>query len=310
MSKNIVDAVISWNDKYDNSVGIIASRRQIDIFGGYVNNWTTKNFTKYVKNKNSNVVVCRDHGGIAQGKSMDDGYLSFMEDAQCMNVIHIDPFKELTFNDCIQYTAKAIHNCASVNGGCFFEIGTEEAISYIDADDLDSFIMKLKSMIPEYFSRVVYVVIQSGTSLKSGKNIGKYDEKRLMTMINICRKHGLLSKEHNGDYLGGETIKNKFELGLSAINIAPEVAHIETEFVLQFLSNPLIDKWFEMCVKDGSWKKWFPQGFNPEENKREVLRLCGHYTFNYLGFEEIFDLNSVSKYVEENVHNFINERLL
>ena len=45
MSKNVVDAVIEFNSP---SIGFIPSRRQIDFIGGYVNNWTTKEFSNYV----------------------------------------------------------------------------------------------------------------------------------------------------------------------------------------------------------------------------------------------------------------------
>ena len=46
MSKNVVDAVIN----FDSDIGLIPSRRQVDYDGGYVNNWTTKEFSKYSKN--------------------------------------------------------------------------------------------------------------------------------------------------------------------------------------------------------------------------------------------------------------------
>ena len=52
MSKNIVDASIELSDKHNIPIMLIASRRQIEsqIYGGgYVNNWTTNDFSKYVK---------------------------------------------------------------------------------------------------------------------------------------------------------------------------------------------------------------------------------------------------------------------
>ena len=47
---------------------LIASRRQIDSeeFGcGYVNNWSTKEYSKYVieKDKKGKILLARDHGG-------------------------------------------------------------------------------------------------------------------------------------------------------------------------------------------------------------------------------------------------------
>ena len=55
MSLNCVDSVIELSDKFNVPIILIASRRQIDseyFGGGYVNNWDTKNFSKYIKTKN------------------------------------------------------------------------------------------------------------------------------------------------------------------------------------------------------------------------------------------------------------------
>ncbi len=47
---------------------LIASRRQIDsreMGSGYVNNWTTEEFARYVMNrdKKGRIILSRDHGG-------------------------------------------------------------------------------------------------------------------------------------------------------------------------------------------------------------------------------------------------------
>jgi hypothetical protein len=308
MTKNIVDAIIDYNTNVKNCVGIIASRRQIDYYGGYVNNWTTQNFVKYVQSKNVNIIVCRDHGGPHQGSFDDDGGASFLVDSVYMNIIHIDPFKAFNYGASINYTVKTIEKCSKINDNCLFEIGTEESIQYIDADILYSFINDIKKRMPKLFSKIVYAVIQSGTSLRAGENIGNYDKTRLTSMIKICHHFGLLSKEHNGDYLTSNEIKSKFDLGLSAINIAPEIAHIESEYILQNISGESILKWYELCINDGQWKKWFPPDFNPDYSKYTVLKLCGHYVFTNPDFINIFDLRLASEYVTEQLHNFINER--
>ena len=51
MSVNCVDAAIELSNQFDTPLMLIASRRQIDseLFGGgYVNNWSTKQFSDYV----------------------------------------------------------------------------------------------------------------------------------------------------------------------------------------------------------------------------------------------------------------------
>ena len=68
MSVNCVDAAIELSNFYNFPLFLIASRRQIDseeFGGGYVNNWTTKEFSKYVtsRDKKNKIILSRDHGG-------------------------------------------------------------------------------------------------------------------------------------------------------------------------------------------------------------------------------------------------------
>ena len=72
MSTNCINAVINISNKYNIPIQLIASRRQIDSDdhgGGYVNNWSTEEFSNYVR-KNSQqqfVFLSRDHSGPWQG---------------------------------------------------------------------------------------------------------------------------------------------------------------------------------------------------------------------------------------------------
>lgn len=54
MSVNCVDATIELANEHEVPILMIASRRQIDSLdfgGGYVNNWTTEDFARYVTDK-------------------------------------------------------------------------------------------------------------------------------------------------------------------------------------------------------------------------------------------------------------------
>ena len=59
MSKNIVDVIIEYSNKTETPVTFIPSRRQIEWNGGYVNNWTTKDFSEYVKSK-ANILLYKE----------------------------------------------------------------------------------------------------------------------------------------------------------------------------------------------------------------------------------------------------------
>ena len=82
VSKNTIDTVIQYSLEYNNEFVFIPSRRQIEYNGGYVNGFTTKDFTEYVKSKNNKILIERDHGGPGQGKIDDDGFESLKEDCK------------------------------------------------------------------------------------------------------------------------------------------------------------------------------------------------------------------------------------
>ena len=67
MSLNIIDACIEFANEHNDHLIFIPSRRQVDYIGGYVNNWTTETFSKYVKTKTNNILLKRDHGSPNQG---------------------------------------------------------------------------------------------------------------------------------------------------------------------------------------------------------------------------------------------------
>ena len=305
MSKNIVDSIIDFSNIYNYPIGLIASRRQIDIDGGYVNNWTTIDFTNYVRERTSNILLCRDHGGPGQGNTLDDGIDSILNDVQVMDIVHIDPWKKYQFKDALEYTIKIIEEGYKINKNCLYEVGTEQAIYNMNPFVFETFIKALHKRLPDKFHNIVYGVIQSGTSLEAGNNTGNYSKENLTDMINTCRSFSIMSKEHNGDYLTASLIKQKFNLGLSAINIAPELANLETKQILKKIIN--IDKWFDLVIADGRWKKWFNSDFNPQNNKTKVLELCGHYVFSHPEFN--FNLDSISNDLKNEIFSFIQEHI-
>ena len=290
MSINIVDSVIELSEERNIDLGFCASRRQIEYNSGYVNNWTTKTFSKYVKDR-SRVLVCRDHGGPGQGIGNNDSFNSFVYDAKFMDVIHIDPWKNFDdLKQAINETTDYIKFCNSVNDNCLYEVGTEEAIRKITSEELYILLSELKKRLEEHlFDQIVYAVIQSGTSLKEDKNTGDYDKIRLKKMVEVCKEFSVLSKEHNGDYLDTNIIKEKFNIGLDAINIAPEFGVIETLCVLDRIAgdDKLFEEIYNLCYESGKWKKWVDDKFAPSYAKRQTIKICCHYIFSDKTFKEI-----------------------
>ena len=286
MSKNVVDAIIEFGGGF----GFIPSRRQVDYNGGYVNNWTTGEFATYVDGR---VPIERDHGGIGQGYKYDDGIESFMHDSRYFDKIHIDPWKEYQdFDKGLQETIDCINFIHLVMGKkeVKFEVGTEESIRRFEVDELENLLRHLKVKLnSEIFDSIEYVVVQSGVELDLGKqnNSGTFDSDRLEKMIDVCKKCGKKSKEHNGDYLSNNEYKVRFDMGLDSINIAPEFGQLETMIYLNHMDSESISKWYELCLKSKRWEKWVDEYFIPHDNKRELIQICGHYLFSDIGFKKI-----------------------
>lgn len=281
MSKNVVDAILEFTSETDNSIGLIPSRRQVEFDGGYVNNWTTKQFKQYTKK----MFLVRDHGGPGQGLYDDDGFESLKQDCELLDMIHLDPWKKYpSLEEGTKWTIEMIRFCLSNNSNVLFEVGTEESIRRFEPHEVGIFLNSLKENLhPEEYKRILYCVIQSGTSLKENKNTGQYDSERLKKMISVVKSYGLLTKEHNGDYLPTNLIKEKFSLGLDSINIAPEFGQIETKTYMQIIKEKhpeLLNVYWKICYDSGRWKKWVDEDFNPFEQKEELVNICGHYVLS------------------------------
>ena len=286
---------------YNILINFIPSRRQIDVSTGYVNNWTTKEFYEYIKSKSNLVKITRDHSGPNQGENKDDGYNSLKEDCKFMDTIHIDPWKEYTdFYDGLNETIKMINFCYNLNFNLNYEIASEESIRKFTVNELDELVSTLSQKLDsEVFNKIKYLVIQSGTSLKENLQTGNYDQNRLIEMLNLCNKFKLISKEHNGDYIPIDIINEKFNLGLESINIAPEFGMIETETYLSEINDDKIFELFwEICYQSKKWVKWVDSTFDPFLNKKQLIRICGHYILSNEDF--------ISK-IKNNIENIDNK---
>ncbi len=308
MSKTIVDVILEFTSRTGQSIGLIPSRRQVDFQGGYVNNWTTESFTKYVKDIAKDTIIIRDHGGPLQGSVPDDGSESMFNDCHFFDGIHIDVWKKYqNIDEAIEITTMNILTCLSIRNDIFFEVGTEEAIRKYEAEDLDYILTTLRKNLPDHFHKIRYAVVQAGTSLKSTTNTGSYNKSRLQGMVDVCKKHGVMSKEHNGDYISQEDKLSKFSTGLDCINIAPEFGVIETETILRNLTADEREQMFTICHDSKKWVKWVNKDFNPFDNKSETIKICGHYVRTHPFVDNIVVSKNIKGEIEKDILLKLNE---
>lgn len=306
VSKNTIDSAIEYSNENNIHLGLIPSRRQVDFDGGYIN-FTNKTLYEYVKSRSDKVILQRDHGGPLQGKTIDDGLISLTDDCNYYDLIHIDPWKKYSsFEDGLFCTKFLIEQCLNINKNIKFEISTEQSIREFNLNELEKLIEECKNYNLEY------VVIQSGTSLKENTNTGIYDKNKLIFFTKLVKKYNFKSKEHNGDYISEYLIKEKFSLGLDAINVAPEFGLIETNCYLNELKNDTnkLNIFYELCYDSNQWKKWVNKDFDIK-NKEKLIKICGHYILESPLFEkEIkFKIKDITETIKSSIKLKINNVL-
>ena len=163
--------------------------------------------------------------------------------------------------------------------------------------------------MPEIFLKIKFLVIQCGTNLLEQSNIGTYDSEKLKRMIEVCKKHNLTAKEHNGDWISSNIVKNKEKAGLTCINIAPEFGEIESSVLItNFKENPEdLESFFKICYESNTWKKWVSLEFNPFTNKEKLIKICGHYNLTNQTF---LDIKTKYQNIDNDICTAIKYRLI
>ena len=327
MSVNCVDATIELANQYNIPLMLIASRRQIDseqFNGGYVNNWTTSEFAKYVrdKDKSRNVLLARDHGGPWQNNqevkkklslkfAMQSAKDSFKADIDAgFQILHIDPSIDIhvkpSQDELLERLFELYDFCWSYaqknNKNIIFEIGTEEQSGSTNTqEELDYTLSAIKDFCNKNkFPLPTFVVIQTGTRVMETRNVGSFEsplrvfdevpaEIQVPKMIEICKKHNIMMKQHNTDYLSDTSLSWHTRLGVHAANVAPEFGVEETKAFLNIMQKNELKsqtkKFLELAFESKKWVKWMLP--NTKATNQEKSIIAGHYIFSSPEFIEL-----------------------
>ena len=327
MSKNCVDATIELANIYKVPLMLIASRRQVDsgeFGGGYVNNWTTDDFAKYVvdADKRGKVLLARDHGGPWQNNkeiesklslrsAMESAKASFKADIDAgFQILHIDPSIDVygipSNDEILDRVFELLEFCWSYaqtqRKEIVFEIGTEEQSGTTNTqEELDFTLSAIERFCDKNnLPRPLFVVIQTGTRVMETRNVGSFDsplrvaeeipaEIQVPKMIEICGRHGIFMKEHNSDYLSNDSLQWHPRLGIHAANVAPEFGVTETRALLDVMESNKLDSlaadFLELSFKSRKWEKWMLSESVATERDKSII--AGHYIFSTPDCKEI-----------------------
>jgi len=347
MSKNCVDASIELADEYKLPMMLIASRRQIDseqFGGGYVENWTTQQFSEYVLSKdiNKNIILARDHGGPWQNeleknqklslndamKSAKDSYRADIDAG--FHLLHIDPSVDIHIKPSINQVLERVYElyefCWSYakekKQDIIFEIGTEEQSgSNNTKDEVEYTLECMRKFCNE--NNIPYPSFQTGTRVMEMSNVGSFDspirianelppEIQIPQMIEICNKYGIFMKEHNTDYLSTDSLTWQPKLGIHAANIAPEFGVAETKAFVELLEknneNTLLEEFLTIAYDSRKWEKWMLK--DSAATYRDKAVIAGHYVFSSDQFIELknqasYRINNLELHLKQEVKKSI-----
>lgn len=327
MSRVCVDAAIELSNESRIPLILIASRRQIDseeFGGGYVNNWTTREFADYVldRDKKGRIVLARDHGGPWQNemekaeklglrKAMESAKRSYASDIDAgMEILHldpsVDPYGSPTAEEALERLFELYEFCWSYarrsGREVMFEVGTEEQSGSTNTPEELRFTLSeiqkfcRKSNLPE----PAFVVVQTGTRVMEMRNVGSFAspvrienelaaEIQLPMMLDICRSYNIYIKQHNTDYLDDESLQWHPRLGIHAANVAPEYGVAESKALVSTLRahgmHGLADEFLAAALASKKWTKWMLPNTNATDYERSLI--SGHYVFSTRAGTEI-----------------------
>lgn len=312
MSSEVIESAFRFSNLYRKQLMLIASKNQIDYSGGYVNNWTTKQYMDFVKEmkdkyKNSDIKICRDHCGPGfNGKyELEDVYNTIKADIENnFDLIHIDfclhkGEKEEKLNE----AKKAIQYCLELNPKILLEIGTDENeginFNISNLDEIKGEIDFFKSFCnPEFY------VIQTGSLIKEINQVGNFNKEFVSHVSKILNENNIKLKEHNADYLSAQDIKQREGI-VNAMNIAPQLGVIQTALVLNqcLMYGINFDDFIEETHQKGKWKKWMYK--NTQENKFLCSIISGHYNFSSDKYKNIIARLEEKEDIHESIINAI-----
>jgi hypothetical protein len=314
MSSEVIEAVFRYSHFHRVQLMLIPSMNQIAHNGGYVNNWTTTQFMNYVKDMKtkypySDIKVCRDHcgPGFNGNHDLQDVYSSIESDVKNgFDLIHIDychfkGSKEENFEE----SKKAILKCLELNPNVLLEIGTDENIGVkFTINDLETLEEEIDFF--KQFCNPQFYVVQTGSLVMEINQVGSFNPDFIKKVSEVIKSKGLKLKEHNADYLSKEQIRERTGI-VDAMNIAPQLGVIQTQFVLNKCLTYGIDfsKFADVVYNGKKWKKWLQN--NTEENKFLCIVTAGHYHFASEEYKEIIKQLEEREDIKESIINTIME---
>jgi hypothetical protein len=295
MSSESIEAVYRYSHRHERELMLVTSKNQVDYAGGYVNNWSTREYADFLAGMRRQypaavVKVCRDHCGPGfNGRlHITDTYRTIEADVEAgFDLIHIDFCHEgHERREQMEASQKAIEYCYRLNPNVLLEVGTDDTNSAGPSLSMSDLTEEVKFFCD--ISRPTFYVVNTGSLVKEMRQAGEFNRGFAGEAAALLETFGLRLKEHQGDYLSAENLAERRGI-VSAMNVAPQLGTVQMSVVLHECLRHGIEA-DELCAEvfaQERWRKWMLKGTVVEP--RYCVRIAGHYHFASDAYKRLID---------------------
>jgi len=267
MSRLVVEAVVEAGAREDAPLVFIPSRNQVESDGlgsGYVEGWDQRDLCHYVRRQvqlrrfRGSCFVGRDHGGPWQrddeyhaaldwDRALANAIASYQDDLDAgFSYLHVDTSRDpgcgamVPLDLALARTVEVIrhteaYRLRSGRGYVDYEVSLERTSGELSPpSEFARFVEQLvRDLDRARLPRPLFIVGNTGTLTRMDRNVGAVDFGAVAELTRIAREHGLVFKEHNADYLGVDDLARHPGAGIGMINVAPELAKLESDALLE-----------------------------------------------------------------------------
>lgn len=236
---------------------IIASRRQVDIDGGYTG-LTQGELVELVRRYSKHTKIVRDHGGPDQGPMSDNGVESFTADVIAgFDILHVDITSAPNFSDTADGISDAIATQNSLlklfeDTNVQFDIGGE----HVHQDVNDALLHGAFACLKRNQLRIASQVVNVDTMIKNDRQCGDIASHYItMTRVKCAHDNGFSTKAHNMDWVGMR--RKRFARTIDYYNVAPEFGALEVDVRLAFATRTNALQAMQFADTMQLWRRWF-----------------------------------------------------
>ena len=280
MSREVIKSICQYTAATNNPLMLISSRNQIDADSGYV--MTTPEYRQLLSTQpTQNIWVCRDHCGpyfldSEKSLSVRDAVEATKKTIaydieQGYDLIHIDTSR---VEDTYGIAEELFKFSLDLNPNIRFEFGTEENVGV--AAGIEQY--RKDVAFAKNMPNIEFVVAQTGSLCHEDHQHGEFDYQAAVELVGIANSAGVKLKEHNADYLTRAEILMRRDVGVHAMNIAPQLGVAQTKLLRTIASQKAPAEWkafVQVVLASGRWKKW-----TDLDSDFQRVNVAGHYSFN------------------------------